>query len=211
MQLQIKSQNSWNITAPIQFNSGKMVILGCPNQRLLYCHNSKCNNFVALHYNFKHQVSNSNNYLFLYMCVYCEENKTIIVVFSILIHYYRYFRPPYIPEPCSCLYLRTITFPFHSHCLFVNYTTGIPCVSIEIAKIYLFVYLSKMLKYYLDKCRCLWQTQNIWWSKISVIVYQNRKERSDDDRNKPGDHIVYTYGGRSISSFCLLLKTSLEK
>ena len=74
----------------------KMVILGCPNQRLLYCHNSKCNNFVALHYNFKHQVSNSNNYLFLYMCVYCQENKTIIVVFSILIHYYRYFRPPYI-------------------------------------------------------------------------------------------------------------------
>ena len=77
-------------------HGSKMVILGCPNQRLLYCHNSKCNNFVVLHYNFKHQVSNSNNYLFLYMCVYCEENKTIIVVFSILIHYYRYFRPPYI-------------------------------------------------------------------------------------------------------------------
>jgi hypothetical protein len=50
-----------------------------------------------------------------------------------------------------------------------------------------------------------------WEGDGTEIEAGTRFWRSDDDRNKPGDHIVYTYGGRSISSFCLLSKTSLEK
>ena len=50
-----------------------------------------------------------------------------------------------------------------------------------------------------------------WEGDGTAIEAGTRFWRSDDDRNKPGDHIVYTYGGRSISSFYLLSKTSLEK
>ena len=49
-----------------------------------------------------------------------------------------------------------------------------------------------------------------WEGDGTVIEAGTRFWRSDDDRNKPGDHIVYTYGGKIIAPCSWLSKTSFE-